>query len=210
MWFSNPYTQELYYWLTHWGWVMHICISNLIIIGSDNGLAPGRCQAIIWSNDGILLIGTLGSKFSEIASKIHTFSFKKMNLKMSFAKWHPFHHHLNLLNSNITIAPTPAKQRCQVWAKLPHDRQQNVQCEYFTMPGTESLTISIFLGKYNNTVTFVAISCTGNWSSSTCPTGNIGAELKLLPSTSLWKISKYNNTVIIFVKSKATQHTEIM
>ena len=26
--------------LTHWGWVMHICISGLTVIGSDNGLAP--------------------------------------------------------------------------------------------------------------------------------------------------------------------------
>ena len=35
----------------------HICISKLTIIGSDNGLAPDRHQAIIWTNDGILLIG---------------------------------------------------------------------------------------------------------------------------------------------------------
>ena len=31
--------------LTHWGWVTHICISNLTIIGSDNGLSLGRRQA---------------------------------------------------------------------------------------------------------------------------------------------------------------------
>ena len=28
--------------LTHWGRVTHICIDNLTIIGSDNGLSPGR------------------------------------------------------------------------------------------------------------------------------------------------------------------------
>ena len=28
----------------------HICITNLIIIGSDSGLSPGWCQAIIWTN----------------------------------------------------------------------------------------------------------------------------------------------------------------
>ena len=33
--------------LTHWGRVTHICVSNLTIIGSDNGLSPGRRQAII-------------------------------------------------------------------------------------------------------------------------------------------------------------------
>ena len=44
--------------LTHWGQVMNICISKLSIIGSDNGLLPGRRQAIIiWTNAGILLNG---------------------------------------------------------------------------------------------------------------------------------------------------------
>ena len=33
-------------------------------IGSDNGLLPGRRQAIIWTSDGILLIGPY--HFSEI------------------------------------------------------------------------------------------------------------------------------------------------
>ena len=49
--------------LTHWGQVTHICISKLIIIGSDNGLSPGRRQAIMWTNGGILLIGPLETKF---------------------------------------------------------------------------------------------------------------------------------------------------
>ena len=35
--------------LTHWGWVTHTCISKLTIIGSDNGLSPGRRQAIFWN-----------------------------------------------------------------------------------------------------------------------------------------------------------------
>ena len=33
--------------LTHWGWVTHICVNELTTIGSDNGLSPGRRQAII-------------------------------------------------------------------------------------------------------------------------------------------------------------------
>ena len=33
--------------LTHWGRVTHICVSKLSILGSDNGLSPGRRQAII-------------------------------------------------------------------------------------------------------------------------------------------------------------------
>ena len=64
--------------LTHWGRVTHICINNLTTIGSDNGLSPGWRHAIIWFNAGILLIRTLGTNFSEILSKIHTFSFKRM------------------------------------------------------------------------------------------------------------------------------------
>ena len=63
----------------------HICISSrLTIIGSHNGLPPGRCQAIISTNAGILLIGPLGTKFSEILISI--FSFRKMHLKMLYGK----------------------------------------------------------------------------------------------------------------------------
>ena len=54
---------------THWCWVTHICTSKLTIIGSDNGLSPGRCQATIWTNAGILLIQTLGTNVSEILVK---------------------------------------------------------------------------------------------------------------------------------------------
>ena len=75
---------------THWGRVTHIYISKLTIIASDNGLSPGQRQAIIWTNAGILLIGPLGTNFSENFIGIQTFSFKKMHLKMSSAKWRPF------------------------------------------------------------------------------------------------------------------------
>ena len=44
----------------------HICVGKLTIIGPDNGLSPGRRQAIIWTNAGILLIGPLGTNFSEM------------------------------------------------------------------------------------------------------------------------------------------------
>ena len=33
--------------LTHQGRVIHICIGNITLIGSDNGLSPGRRQPII-------------------------------------------------------------------------------------------------------------------------------------------------------------------
>ena len=84
--------------LTHWGRVTHICVGNLIIIGPDNGLSPGRRQAIISTNAGILLIGPWGTNFSEISIGIHTFSFKKIHLKVSLAKWRPFCLGLNVLS----------------------------------------------------------------------------------------------------------------
>ena len=84
--------------LTHWGRVTHICVSKQTIIGTDNGLSPGRRQAIIWTNDGILLIGTFGTNFSEIVIETGIFLFKKMGLKASSAKWRPFCLGLNVLN----------------------------------------------------------------------------------------------------------------
>ena len=94
--------------LTHWGRVMHICISKITIIGSDNGLSPDRRQAIIWTNAGLLLIGPLGTNFNEILIEILTFAFKKMRLKVSSAKRRPFCLGFNVLNeqrlSNVTNA----------------------------------------------------------------------------------------------------------
>ena len=40
--------------LTHCGWVTHICVGNLTIIGSDDGLLPSRPQTIKWTNAEIL------------------------------------------------------------------------------------------------------------------------------------------------------------
>ena len=54
---------------THWGRMTHICVGNLIIIGSDNALSPGRRQAIIWTNAGLLLIGTLEQTSVKYQSK---------------------------------------------------------------------------------------------------------------------------------------------
>ena len=66
-----------------------MCVIELTIIGSDNGLLPDQHQVIIWTKAGMLLIGTLGSNFGEFLSEIHTFSVKKIRLKMLSAKWQP-------------------------------------------------------------------------------------------------------------------------
>ena len=76
--------------ITHWGRMTHTWVGKLTIIGSDNGLLPARRPAITWTNARILFIGLLGTNFSEILIRIQTFSFMKMHLKMSSAKWRPF------------------------------------------------------------------------------------------------------------------------
>ena len=75
---------------------------KLAIIDSDNGLFPGRCQAIIWTNAGMLLIGSWGPNFSQLLIKMYTFPFKKMHLKMSSVKWQPFCLILNVLINTLT------------------------------------------------------------------------------------------------------------
>ena len=84
--------------LTHWGLETHICAGNLTIICSDNGLSPGRRQAIIETNVGILFIGTLGTDFSKILFEKYIISFKKMHFKVSSGNWRPFCLGLNVLN----------------------------------------------------------------------------------------------------------------
>ena len=89
------------------------CVSKQTIIGSDNGLSPDWRQAIIWTNDGLLLIGPLGTHFGEILIAILTFSFKKMCLKMASAKWRPFCLSLNVLMLGIFISNADIGSRSQ-------------------------------------------------------------------------------------------------
>ena len=49
-------------------WRMYASVIHAII-GSDNGISPVRRQSIIWTNDCLLLIGTLETNFSEIRFK---------------------------------------------------------------------------------------------------------------------------------------------
>ena len=59
---------------------MYALVKRFNIV-SDNGLPPGRLQAIIWTNADILSIRTQGTYFNEILFEIQIFSFKKMRLK---------------------------------------------------------------------------------------------------------------------------------
>ena len=93
------------HYLIHWGRVTHICVSKLATIGTDNGLSPGRHQAIIWTNVGLLSIGPLGTNFSEILIKIQKFSFMKVLLKIPSAKWWPLCPGGDELNTPIAYLP---------------------------------------------------------------------------------------------------------
>ena len=102
-----------YVCFTHWGWD---------IIGSNNGLSPGRRQAIISTNAGILLTRTLGTNFSEILSEIHTFSFKKRPLKMTSGEWWPVCLGLNVLSKTCGVSTIPINclhpwQGQEIWGK---------------------------------------------------------------------------------------------
>ena len=85
--------------LTHWGRVTHICVSKLIIIGSDNGLSPRRRQAIIWTNAGILLIRTLGKNPWNLYQNSYIF-IPEMYVQISSGKWRPLRLGLNVLKSS--------------------------------------------------------------------------------------------------------------
>ena len=111
----------------------HICVGNLTIIGSDNGLSPGRHQAIIWTNAEMLLIGPLGTSFSEILIEMHTSSFKKIYLNLSSAKWQPFCLGFNVL-MHTCYSINVLDNGCAYWNILPH---------YWTETGKSQFTIKI-------------------------------------------------------------------
>ena len=138
---SYSYCQRVYSsrpitWLSHWDRAAHICVSKLIIIGSDNGLSPGWRQTIIWTNAGILLIEPQWTKFSKILIEIQTFSFKKMHLKTSSAKWRLFCRGLKVLHhENREKASKPpighiylvkkivlTSQWCTLWGVLSNQK----------------------------------------------------------------------------------------
>ena len=117
--------------LTHWGRVTHICVSKQTIIGSDNGLSPGRRRANIWTNAGILLIGPLGTNFSEISIEIFTFSFKKMGLNVSSAKWWPFFLGLNVFMLWLNQKPAILKPWRQYLINIIACRAGNTMVSLF-------------------------------------------------------------------------------
>ena len=54
-------------------------------------------------SEPVLVIQTLGTNFTDILSKIHALSFKKMHLEMLSAKWQQFCLSLNVLTFDIAV-----------------------------------------------------------------------------------------------------------
>ena len=121
----------------------HICVSKLTIIGSDNGLSPGRRQAMIWTKAGILVIGPLATNFSEILIGIHIFSFKIMQLKMLSAKCGPFCLNLNVLISKQWIWSSLLRHQYDS-QRIPRGRL-NIQIDGLAQDYSNSSTLALEL-----------------------------------------------------------------
>ena len=81
---------------------MHICISKLTIIGSNNGLSPGWRPAGIWTSAGILFVGPLGTNFSEILIENLYIFIKENPFENVIWKWRPYCLGLNELISHLS------------------------------------------------------------------------------------------------------------
>ena len=82
---------------TYWGQVTYICVSKFFIIDSN----------IVWTSAEILLIGPLGTNFSEILIEIHILLFKKMHLRVSSAKYCTLCLGHNMLLDSAVYKKTP-------------------------------------------------------------------------------------------------------
>ena len=93
----NPYIH-----LTHLPLVPHMCewMSSLVQIMVCRHIWR---QAIITTNGWLLSIRSLGTNFSEILIKIQIFSFMKIHLNISSAKWQPFCPGGDELNQNKSL-----------------------------------------------------------------------------------------------------------
>ena len=68
--------------LTHFPLLPHICITELNIIGLDNGLSPLRHHAIIQTNNNFSSITTQDKHFNGKNIQINQISFKKLHGKL--------------------------------------------------------------------------------------------------------------------------------
>ena len=115
-----------------------VWLSKFTIIDSDNGLSPGRHQTIIWTNAGILLIGPVGTNFSEILITVCIFLLKKNAFenviwKMAAILSQP--QCVNPLNAVFVMSPkfTLKKYHCQLNIPTWYRNCLTVGCELIYM-----------------------------------------------------------------------------
>ena len=118
--------------LTHWRRVTHICVSNLGIIGSDNGLSPGRRHYLnqCWN----IVNWALGKQL-------------QWNCNLNPWKWNwkcRHHHHHHQLQQQLT---SPAEENSHHRCDL---KDQRLSCEL--IPWFDCMT------KYFNTIKLVPLT----------------------------------------------------
>ena len=86
---SLPLSVTTWRWIHLPEWRIYASI-NFVSSGSENGLSPICRHAITWTNAHVLSMRPLETILSEIRIKMQNFSFMKMYLYMSAAKWLPF------------------------------------------------------------------------------------------------------------------------
>ena len=86
-WHSQPASLHMKPWVLLWGFINFLSFNDASLIsaifGSDNGLAPLRRQAIIWTNDDLLSIMHLWMNSTEIYT-ILTLKRKCINIWVYF------------------------------------------------------------------------------------------------------------------------------
>ena len=138
---------------------------------------------------GVLFIWTLGTNVSEILTKIHTFSFKKMHLKMSSANWGQFYLGLNVLKVwgfclVYFLRGLWLWEDCHRWGKLYH---WNSICKKPIYSYTVNLIFNDLLFNPNTSLTCLtawcnAYSMTIYWT----PLSSVQAQVKLKLSLTLY------------------------
>ena len=98
--------------LTRCGLATHICAINQVIIVQVNGFVAVRSQAIIWPITELFSTRPFRKNCGDVLIKGKKFYMKKINLKMSCVKGHPFCSDLKLINKSPILQV--AKKFCYV------------------------------------------------------------------------------------------------
>ena len=126
--------------LTHWGRVTHLCLHNLTITGPDNGLSPGRRQAIIYLNQCWNIVNwTLRNKLQWNFNRNSYIFIQGNALKMSSWKWGPFCLGLNVLTvreNTRCVQPGTISTSCTI-PKLSNDRK----CEWISNASSKQFSM---------------------------------------------------------------------